>query len=882
MPGDRPAALTPTGWNQTPWGAPSGQGGTGPTGGTGGSYSPDVPPPRNTGASVIETFTSGQLVPTQKVTYYNPQGEVTRVQEPVAKVNVATPENPIYTYNPDTGGYYSKTGAYFSLGPDWREIKSRQEAPNAGYPSLMVNPRTQELAHAGESEFKYFVHEKAPTVAPPAQAPAQDMFVALFGQQQGKVIEEAFGISQAIGLNLIRSGSWTGVPQQKSTAQQTKTTPLTAEQQFDILHPGYWQSVTGSSQTTPTLGIGMTQKTFQNIDEFFAPSIAHTSKQGIPAILPEAGKEIFKGGIGLVTGPVDILTGLPQTGGRAVERVLAVTTPYGLLPQGQKAREEGVADIGKGFISIGSAAISNPVAFFGQALGGSMVLGLAGSSLVKTKAEGEVNAVVMKTAPEGTDITNLVAVEGKYNVETSIGGVRVAGKKINIEGLQSSVELPTPKAYGGGTATVSEAGYTPAGGIVKTDVLAGTFGTAGGKEFVDVGALSKLPRMEFPATVSEAGYHAGLIIPEETAARFSTIGRVAGGEVVSSEGLMVRAGEIALPGVQYNRFFSYADLSGGAKGTVFSDILVKQLTGTAGGTEGTFTPGGLIEISKSMQGTVIQAGAAQQAGVLGTIQAGGLGLGLAGEGLQLKSGVAGMLGFTEPLKYATVSTQQITQAKTATETKTIPVVSLGQAERTAQVSLEGIMPAGTTATRTAELTKIIPATSIWEGTSSLEKTMPVNILKPAEVEKVMPASSMFQGQVEVQIPVTASLTKTIQADIFTPVSAPFTFEPSKPLVGGGNRDILNVPKSGFRRMKERRGFGLPLPWATIFSTQRTQARTGGISHQPALDIRTITAWGGAVTSGRGLRTPEESRGFGRIRISAFSKRKKRRKGLLDI
>jgi hypothetical protein len=627
--------------------------------------------------------------------------------------------------------------------------------------------------------------------------------------------------------------------------------------------------ISQASPSQPVLGIGATAWMEKGLTDIFAPATKH-----LPEPIFSFSSGIAKGVLEIPTTGIDIITALPQTGGRAVERVLAVTTPYGLLPQGQKAREEGVADIGKGFMQMGTSFITNPFESAGRFLGARMGVEFITVKIVKpmleTKVEGEVNAVVMKTAPEGTDITNLVAVEGKYNVETSIGGVRVAGKKINIEGLQSSVELPTPKAYGGGTATVSEAGYTPAGGIVKTDVLAGTFGTAGGKEFVDVGALSKLPRMEFPATVSEAGYHAGLIIPEETAARFSTIGRVAGGDIISSQGLMVRAGEIALPGVQYNRFFSYADLSGGAKGTVFSDILVKQLTGTAGGTEGTFTPGGLIEISKSMQGTVIQAGAAQQAGVLGTIQAGGLGLGLAGEGLQLKSGVAGMLGFTEPLKYATVSTQQITQAKTATETKTIPVVSLGQAERTAQVSLEGIMPAGTTATRTAELTKIIPATSIWEGTSSLEKTMPVNILKPAEVEKVMPASSMFQGQVEVQIPMTASLTKTITTNILQPIPAPFTFEPPKPIVGGGRLfPASQVPKSGFRGLKQFRGMGSPLPFADILSVQRTQMKFGGRSTELPITGKTLGKWREAAGAGFG-------RGFPTLELSRRKGRKKKR------
>jgi hypothetical protein len=242
----------------------------------------------------------------------------------------------------------------------------------------------------------------------------------------------------------------------------------------------------------------------------------------------------------------------------------------------------------------------------------------------------------------------------------------------------------------------------------------------------------------------------------------------------------------------------------------------------------------------------------------------------------------------EELKYLPFTTQQPSEtpvrgiaAKTAGTWGIIPIISSGVWEQPAVKTMGGLkmMGAEEIIPRAKEF-QISPQKEHWELLPSVR-----NFEVPAEKERrdilpllgTLPALQPAFSQIQITSQIPGQPDK-IREPTRTPPEEP---PPEFPRFGGRAIDIFNVPKSKvWRTGKERRGRGSELPWASIYSTQRTQARTGGISHQPAINLKTLTAWKGAVVSGRGLRTPEESRGFGRIRISAFAKRKKRRKGLI--
>jgi hypothetical protein len=151
------------------------------------------------------------------------------------------------------------------------------------------------------------------------------------------------------------------------------------------------------------------------------------------------------------------------------------------------------------------------------------------------------------------------------------------------------------------------------------------------------------------------------------------------------------------------------------------------------------------------------------------------------------------------------------------------------------------------------------------------KEMQMPVTKEAMKEMPMQLEKIMQLQE----------TRQVQEQIFTGV-APFgKFDvwqpppPPPPKSGKVDLDLLQVPKSGFRGLKQLRGRGSPLPFADILSVQRTQMRFGGRSTELPINIKTLGKWREAAGSGfgRGFPTLELSK----ARIIKKSRRKRRRR-----
>jgi hypothetical protein len=287
-------------------------------------------------------------------------------------------------------------------------------------------------------------------------------------QETLDIMGEAINISQNMGLNVLKSGNWTGNPIfsfSKETQEAmnksigisqdislnllkygTWTRP-SAEQEFDMLHPEAGKLQAPSQE--PLLGVGMTQTVSAEIDKFFSPSIAYTSKMGLPSIIPEKAKELFKFTmVGMVTLPIDIITGLPKTGSRAIERTLAVTPPISFLPGMEKVRFEGLEETKVGFTEMGSAALEDPLTFAVQMIGfsfGSSIL-MAGLASNKIPKPTFTSIKYEKVFPEQAEYRYTGAgVEwlGKAQPVIGLNNLRpvLGTPKLNVEGV---MKIPTP------------------------------------------------------------------------------------------------------------------------------------------------------------------------------------------------------------------------------------------------------------------------------------------------------------------------------------------------------------------------------------------------------------------------------------------------------
>jgi hypothetical protein len=136
----------------------------------------------------------------------------------------------------------------------------------------------------------------------------------------------------------------------------------------------------------------------------------------------------------------------------------------------------------------------------------------------------------------------------------------------------------------------------------------------------------------------------------------------------------------------------------------------------------------------------------------------------------------------------------------------------------------------------------------------------MDLSKTAELSDTKINNSILQPQMQVQLQKVVEITKPANVEPGSPSTNP-PWEPPKtrPEFNGFEfKEKKQQMKS--KILGEVRGItrGVPLPWADILSVQRTQARTGGRSHQPLINTANLERWTRAAGEGfmRGFPTQE--------------------------
>lgn len=688
------------------------------------------------------------------------------------------------------------------------------------------------------------------------------------------VIGKGIGISQGIGLNVLKSGNWMGITEEKKEPTRTAVT----------------SNIFNMGKTYGRTDIGTRQDIFTPYLFPESKETTLTSAKSIPAFE----SVLFKPEPSIFTaehwGTAAFETGKTAVAGIAL---MPIAVPLTII-QAPQIFGEATSLFGKvkeGTVRFGAKE-------FGFTAGTIIAVGVAGDVWTPViKPIMERITVTESTAPRMTGIVMKgVSTEKGIEYTSVIEGSATSRTYIPIFGKQITIGRGTAEVSATQVAEVRTEPYGEMWNVMAKstgEVRAGTKITpfneiagATGLKFENIpqytskgispytisfGKLAETPEILLrPAEVSELGYSPALMI-QKGQRYMGTFGAVE-----TPKSFDISVGILKETGTEVTPFGTIKYYQHIAESTpnIVSGQNFRVIDWTAKGGEEVWTGGTSLQ-KFGGGGTALKIGeVATKESASQSIAAASMNLRM-GEWGSLAYNVLGII----PKEEVKVNTAYragvtlipkevvLTAPMQIPETSQLPVMKIGSITEQLPKSMFGTVEMTSPKSLQFNITKQIPLME----TST--KELPFEIMKetPLEMMRITPLEETMTPQLTKQVPLEGTLNVPIFATPFMPPSPP---------IKGGIEDIFSVPKSKlWRRGKLKSGRGEPNPLADIFSVQRTQSRFGGRATQLPLSGRTLQKWTKAAGEGFGRGFPTAEIAAGKVRkgkFSIFGKKKRRR------